>query len=274
MIGSAHARDQRSQLRYFVAAHGTNGTLRMDRRVIDRWLVSIGHLAQSSRRGHVSTVKNFLAWAVTEGYVEARILDLLPRVKVPRSVPRALSHDQVVQLLGVLRSDRQRVVVGLMIWCGLRCAEVADAKVEDVDEHAGTLFVKGKGGSERVLCLPDEFMPILDRWLNRRHRVPGPLVVTSAGARFAPETISRMVSLLMIEAGVKVAPRDGRSAHALRHTCASDVLDRGASITTVQALLGHQHLATTATYLRRARLEDLRAAMNGRTYKTETEGAA
>jgi integrase len=137
--------------------------------------------------------------------------------------------------------------------------------VEDVDEYAATMLIHGKGGHERMVCIPFELAPILSHWLDARTRVPGPLVTGRWGGLQA-STISTMVSRGMAETGVKVGPRDGRSAHALRHTAASDVLDHGGNLRVVQQMLGHAHIGSTEIYLRRARLEDLRVAMDGRTY--------
>lgn len=267
-------RNQRYHLHYFGVAVGMDQEFRVDRNTIRRWLEAIARLSVGTRRAHVSSVRMFLRYAASEGLVSAKVLDLIPKVRTPRAVPRALSRGQVTALLESLSDDRARVIVGLMLWAGLRCGEVANLRVEDVDEQGQTLFIRGKGGHERIVCIPDEFAPVLTRWLDWRRRVPGPLVLGRRGASYTTVTLSRSVSIWMRTAGVKVSSRDGRSAHALRHTAASDVLDRGASITTVQAMLGHAHLATTAIYLRRARLEDLRTAMNGRTYGRKEEGAA
>lgn len=240
--------------------------MRADRRVFARWLESIGHLSVNTRRVHISTARCFVAWAAAEGHIAVRALSLIPQVRGARAVPRALNGDQAARLLLSLSTQKKRVVIGLMLWCGLRCAEVASLKVEDLNEREATIWVKGKGGHERMVCIPPEFAPILSSWLDMRRRVPGPLVPAHHGGHYRAGTISTDVGEWMRTSGVKVASRDGRSAHALRHTAASDVLDGGASITTVQAMLGHAHLATTAIYLRRARLEDLRAAMGGRDY--------
>jgi site-specific recombinase XerD len=75
----------------------------------------------------------------------------------------------------------------------------------------------------------------------------------------------------MVDAGLKRRPRDGVSAHSLRHTCASDVLDACHDLRVVQQMLGHQHLATTAIYLRRADLSQMRDAMAGRRYRAKVE---
>lgn len=267
LIKPRTGRYQRGELDYFVTAHGTNLTMRADRKVFARWLEAIGHLSPNSRRVHVSTVRSFVRWASAEGHLPARALTLIPQVHGARAVPRALNGDHASQLIRSLDTQKQRVVVGTMIWSGLRCAEVAGLKVEDVNEREATLFIVGKGGHERMVPIPPELAPIITAWLDLRRRVPGPLIPSRFGGHYHPNTISNLVSRWMRTSGVKVASRDGRSAHALRHTCASDVLDRGAPITVVQQLLGHQHLSTTSIYLRRSRLEDLHIAMQGRDYQ-------
>lgn len=266
LVAPHTGRGQRSNLDRFRDAHGHNRGMRADRSVFARWLESIGDLSVNTRRVHTSTVRSFVRWAAAEGYVSVKALGLIPQVRGARAVPRALNGQQAAQLLVALPTQKKRVVCGLMLWCGLRCAEVAALKVEDLNEREGTMLVKGKGGHERVVCVPAEFAPILSSWLDMRRRVPGPLVPAHHGGHFRAGTISTDVAEWMRSAGVKVSSRDGRSAHALRHTAASDVLDRGASIRTVQEMLGHVHLASTAIYLRRAKLDDLRKAMGGRDY--------
>lgn len=260
-------RYQRGHLDVFSAAHGANRTLRADRRVFTKWLESIGHLSVGTRRLHVSTVRSFVRWAAAEGQIPIRALTLIPKVRTPRSVPRALNRDQAVAVIASLDTQKKRVIVGLLLWCGLRCGEVAALKVEDVNEQEATIFVVGKGGHERVVPIPAELQSIVTVWLDVRRRIPGPLVPSRHGGHYSPRTISYVVATWMRSSGVKRAAYDGRGAHALRHTCASDVLDRGANIRTVQELLGHTHLSSTSVYLRRASLEDLRTAMTGRTYE-------
>lgn len=78
--------------------------------------------------------------------------------------------------------------------------------------------------------------------------------------------VSILVGAWMQAAGIKSHRYDGVSAHALRHTAASDVLDQCNDLRAVQAMLGHRHLNTTAIYLRRTSAHQLREAMAGRSY--------
>ena len=78
---------------------------------------------------------------------------------------------------------------------------------------------------------------------------------------WGPGTISKLVAGWMAEAGVKRAPGDGVSAHALRHTMASNMLDACRNVRMVQQALGHANVATTDRYLRHATMDELRAAI-------------
>jgi integrase len=83
--------------------------------------------------------------------------------------------------------------------------------------------------------------------------------------RISARWISKRIGRLMADAGIH-RPGDRRTAHALRHTAASDVLDRCHDVRTVQQMLGHASLQSTEVYLRRADLNRLRRAMSGRVY--------
>lgn len=157
----------------------------------------------------------------------------------------------------------------LMVGMGLRCVEVSRADVADFDPAACTLLVRGKAGHERVLPVPVDIAALVVGYLDEVGWQAGPLVRPLSGQhrRVSEHTLSRRVADIMREALVKRRPHDGVSAHALRHTAASDVLDRCHDVRVVQQMLGHQSLATTQIYLRRASLDQLREAMEGRTYQ-------
>jgi site-specific recombinase XerD len=235
----------------------------------DRWLDQLGRWAPRSRRADLSHVRGFTAWLTARGHVAADPLADAPRVRVPRSVPRALPADQVAAILAACPDARARLIVDLMLWCGLRRGEVPALRVDDVSFSAATLRVRGKGGHERLLPLPGPVAASVEAYLAERP-APDPRAPLIRSYQHPASGISAVrvwmiVSDVMTAAGVHLTAGDGRSPHALRHTAATDTLRAGATLADVQALLGHSSIATTAIYLR-TDTAALARAMGARSY--------
>ena len=260
----------RHWLGHFSANFGRRPLDQFTRRAIDRWMATIGSFAPGSRRNALSAVRGFCRWMHAEGLIGSDPTIGVPPIRQPRSVPRAMPAGDVGRLIAHAPDARARAIIWLMVGCGLRCIEVARLTVDDYDDRARTIRVVGKGGHERELPVPAEVRQALDGYLAEVGSVSGPLIRSERGRGhgLAPGTISLYMARWMTAAEVKHGRRDGRSAHALRHTCASDVLDGGASLPVVQEMLGHRQLATTSVYLRRASIGQMRSAMEGRTYAT------
>ena len=180
-----------------------------------------------------------------------------------------MSNGELGELLEQCTTKRQQAMVALMVHCGLRCGEVASLQYDDLDLQAQVLVVTGKGGHQRALPVPDEAVDLLNVYFGeapprggepvfRRHDLPG--------VGLAPSSVGTEIGRLMRRAGVKGSAYDGVSAHALRRTCASDMLERGANIRHVQQVLGHASIATTQLYLRAAEAHELRSVVEGRSY--------
>ena len=225
----------------------------LDREALLDWQRTIAAHRPATRRAYLSTVRTFCRWAVAEGLLGADPTRGLA-VREPRSVPRALSAPEMGRLRAVLPDLRARLVVALMAREGLRCAEVSGLGVADWDRAAGSLRVHGKGGHVRVLPLAGDVEMLLAGWVGERRS--GPLV------GLKPATLSTLVAGWMAAAGIKGGRYDGISAHALRHTAASDFYDRTRDIRAAQRLLGHANLGTTDRYLRHADDQALRAGLN------------
>lgn len=154
-----------------------------------------------------------------------------------------------------------------MVGCGFRCVEVSRVDVQDYDPTTLTIVATGKALHERRIPVPLEVADALDRYLDEAGSVGGPLIRSVHGDRLASKTLSGYVRGWMRAAGVKTANLDGRSAHGLRRTAGSDVMDRCGDIRVVQEMLGHVKIETTAkSYLRPVAIGHLREAMEGRAY--------
>lgn len=233
---------------------------------IDRWLESIRDLADSTRRQNLSAVRSFCRWLVAQGMLRTDPTAHVGKIRQAKRVPRTLTEDEVCRVLRAAPDARARAVLWLMVGCGLRCVEVSRLRVEDFDGR--TVVVTGKNSDQRVVPVPVRVAEAVNSYLDEVGVTSGPLIrselVPSAG--LAPATLSGYVRGWMRLAGVKVRALDGRSAHALRRTCASDVADR-ADLRVVQQILGHSDLAVTGRhYLRPVPVEQMREAMEGRSY--------
>jgi integrase len=224
----------------------------LERAHILAWQATVGDQAPATRRGYLSTLKTFCGWAIDNDLLTVDPSARLAKVREPRAEPRHLSAGRVARLNMVLPDDRARLIVALMVELGLRCVEVARLVVTDWDNSAAELRVVGKGGHVRYGQVLDDVAVMLERRCAGRS---GPIVGLSANR------ISMLVSRWMDAAGIKGGRYDGVSAHALRHTAASNLLDGCGNVRLVQEFLGHASLATTERYLRRHSAAEMRAAM-------------
>lgn len=240
----------------------------LNRGHVNRWWASLA-VGPSSARNQLSTVKTFLRWLVEQGHLRVDPSRHVRPPREPRRVPRTVQPPVAAALVAGLPDERARLVVLWMLHLGLRCGEVARLELGDIDFDARLVLVRGKGGNERMLPVPAEAWQALDGYLAVHPCSSGPLVrrYDDPHRGLSPHYVSDLVRGWMRDIGVKRSSRDGISGHALRRTCASDLLEGGAHIRQVQAVLGHQSIATTEKYLRRSDAKDLRGIMDGRTYR-------
>lgn len=263
-ITAATAKRHRETLRHFVASVGPLPVERLQRRHIERWLATRSHVAPATRRSDFSVVRCFTRWLVMQQSVKRDPTMGMSAPRAPRRVVRTLSDDELARLRAVLPDARAHAVVALMLGLGLRRAEVVGLQLGDWDRAAGVLYVVGKGGHTRMLPVPRSVAGELDAYLRQWPATAGPLVRSLRDGR-SPITANRLghlVAIWIAQAGVKQHAFDGRSAHALRRTLASEVADVEPDLRVVQAILGHAHLATTEVYLREKRdLGRMRSAL-------------
>lgn len=256
----------RYNLRGIAKTMGDPPAVTMDRSHVEGWLSS-STLAPATTRTRLSQLRCFSAWAVERGHIRRDPTLGVKGPRQPRRLPRGLKLAEVRAVLAQAPDERSRLVLLLMLQEGLRRREVAGLTIGDIDVAERTMLVTGKGDHQRVLPISDETWRALRAYLGTGRTVAGPLIRSLNDGRSAiqPATIGRLVSALMLSAGVKVRAYDGRSAHSCRHTAATDTLRGGAHLRDVQAMLGHRSIVSTQLYLPLV-VHDLRAAMGGRTY--------
>jgi integrase/recombinase XerC len=221
------------------------------------------YLAERTRAGtnrrtlarEVSGLRRFFRFARLAGLLDVEPV-LAVREKVRRRrLPRSISEDKLdaaFERTAVLDvSARDRALLELLYGSGLRVAEAAGLRLEDVDLYSGSVRVRGKGGHERIVPLSGASRATLDEVFAERGVAPGrgpsgrlPVFVNLRGGALTVRSMRRIVTRHL----PVTAERGGSSPHALRHSFATHLLDHGADLRAVQEMLGHARLSTTAVY--------------------------
>jgi integrase/recombinase XerD len=173
------------------------------------------------------------------------VVTRVPYGKKPRKLPVVLSPDEVRRLLDAVPPGRYRLMLRIAYGCGLRLGEVLHLRIADIDSARNTLWVRhGKGGKDRGVPLPAALLDELrDHW--RHHRPADWLFPGPTGRPLHEANLQRAFQKARRRAGLRQRP----TIHTLRHGFATHLLEAGTDLPTIQGLLGHSQLATTARYL-------------------------
>jgi integrase/recombinase XerD len=166
-------------------------------------------------------------------------------VKTPRKLPVVLGLDEVAQFFAAIGNLKHRAILMTAYAAGLRLSEVVSLRVEDIDSRRMALRVRqGKGRKDREVMLSPRLLTVLRLYWQ---------VVRPGGYLFPGRDPDRPLSHSAVQRACKAALRRSGltkriSPHSLRHSFATHLLEAGADVRTIQILLGHSHLSTTARY--------------------------
>ncbi len=175
----------------------------------------------------------------------SELVPMLPYGKRPKTLACVLSPEEVAQLLEAARPGRERVLFQTAYACGLRLQEALHLQVKDIDSARMVLHVRqGKGNKDRLAPLSLTLLMELREYY-RTHRPVQWLFSTKAGEPVHPGTVQRQLQRAVKKAGL----RKPATMHTLRHSYATHMLEAGVDVMTLQKILGHRQLSTTARYL-------------------------
>jgi integrase/recombinase XerD len=177
-------------------------------------------------------------------------------IKEPTKIPHILSQDEAKRLLMMSGKLQVRLLFSIGYGAGLRVSEVVKLKVKHIDTSLCVIRVEqGKGKKDRHVMLSPETLALMREWwkvrsnkydlgvpAGERWLFPG----RRKGRHLTPRQVTRLFQVTIEAAGIKKK----LTLHALRHSFATHLFDRGVDIRTIQALLGHEKLETTARYMR------------------------
>jgi integrase/recombinase XerD len=242
---------------------------KVTRRDVEQYLLGLAEAGRSASTRNVALSSiRFLLQATTSEDVTATI----PRVKKPRTLVSVLSPDEVERLLSATDSPKYRAIFMTAYGAGLRIGEVRQLRIEDIDSARGLIHVRyGKTG-ERYVPLSTRLLGVL-RSYYRAYRPAGPQLFPGRGngGVLTRAAISKVLKQVVKKAGIdkRVTP------HTLRHCFATHLLDTGTDLHTLQVLLGHASLNSTATYLHlsRQRLAQVKSPLDRLAVGADTRAA-
>jgi integrase/recombinase XerD len=163
-------------------------------------------------------------------------------------LPNIMSEDEVGKLFKAELTLKEYCTVGLLYGCGLRISEVCSLRIKDIESNDKRIKVyQGKGAKDRYTLLPNELLEKLRTYYVEAGR-PAEYLFTSIQTKRSlhPRSMQLIVNSAMAKAGFA---NKGFTAHTLRHSFATHMLDNGANIHVIKTLLGHSKIETTMIYL-------------------------
>lgn len=260
----------RRDLRHFFTALALESPCDVDRVAVTGYLKDLkaAGVKPATINRRLAAIRQFYRHALRQEWCAVDPTELLRSRRGRRQLPKVLDEMQVVALLeapdtATALGLRDRALLETLYATGLRVSELASLRVDQVNLHQGFVqVVGGKGGKDRLVPLGDAAIGRLRTYLERarpellKDKQTDALFVSQQGRAMTRQTIWHRIKHWAQQAGM---PASWISPHKLRHAFATHLLNHGADLRVVQALLGHANLSTTEiyTHVANARLKQL-----------------
>lgn len=214
----------------------------------------------------LSSLRSFYAFLQLDGYIAVNPLERIRSPKIGAHLPDVLTLDEIDRIieavdLSMLEGQRNRAMIELMYSCGLRVSELCNLRISDLYLTEEFIRVTGKGDKQRLVPISPRAIEELNYYFNDRDRIaikPGYIdyvfVSERRGKPLSRITVFRLVKELVKAAGIN----KNVSPHTFRHSFATHLLEGGANLRIIQAMLGHESISTTEIYahIDRSRLRE------------------
>lgn len=218
-------------------------------------LTDIGIHARSRAR-ILSSLRSFYGFLRLDGFIDKDPTELLESPKIGMHLPDVLTLHEIDDVINAIdlskkEGQRNRAMIELLYSCGLRVSELCALKMSDLYLQEQFIRVTGKGDKQRLVPISSRAIAELEAYFTDRNRIP-----VKPGYEdyvFISERLKKPLSRIMVfhfikqlvlEAGIK----KNVSPHTFRHSFATHLLEGGASLRVIQAMLGHESIATTEIY--------------------------
>lgn len=209
----------------------------------------------ASSRLLITALRSLLGYLYIEGLIDKPLTAVMPAVANPKlaDLPNALEPSEVQRVLAACdrrtnKGRRDFAMLMLLVRLGLRAGEVRVLSLDDIDWHAGTIAVRGKGGRFDQLPLPVDVGEALAAYLQRDRPTAARSRTVFVGVRAPYQSLTSAAVTKAAQAAAHRAGLPAVTAHRLRHTAATQMVRAGVPLVEIGQVLRHQRLATTAIY--------------------------
>ncbi len=203
----------------------------------------------------LSGVRSFFKFLLLDGFIDADPTELLVSPHVRNALPDVLSTAEVDRLeasidLSKWEGQRNRAIIEVLFSCGLRVSELVNLKLSNLYVEEKFVRITGKGDKERLVPISSRALDELNAWFADRNAMrikPGEedyVFLNRRGAHLTRTMILIMIKRQAVAAGITKTI----SPHTLRHSFATALLEGGADLIAIQAMMGHEDIATTEIY--------------------------
>jgi integrase/recombinase XerD len=201
-----------------------------------------------------SSLRMFFLFHLGEGLIEVTPMNNIQSPRAEKKLPKFLSVDEIERLIESINGKfkypmRDKAILELLYGCGLRVSELLNTRREDIFLKEDFIRVKGKGSKERIIPIGSKAKKALIKYITEERPVLDKkksafLFLTRRGNKLSRMGLWKRFQEYLIKSGITKSC----TPHTLRHSFATHLLERGASLRTVQLLLGHADISTTQIY--------------------------
>lgn len=208
----------------------------------------------SSISRKISTLRTFYKYLLKEKKIDKNPMTLISNPKKEKKLPNYLKYNELEKLLNSIdiskkEEIRNKLIIELLYSTGIRVSELINIKMKDIDIKENQITILGKGNKERIVLFGKEAKKTLKLYIsNFQEEFKGNIKEHYLLTINNKPLTSNKVRLIVKEVLRKSCLNINISPHTIRHTFATHLLDNGADLKTVQELLGHENLKTTAIY--------------------------
>ena len=209
----------------------------------------------SSVSRKISALRSFFKYNIKEKTITNNPMTLISNPKKEKKLPKYLNYEEIEKLLNCIEMDKkegiqERLIIELLYSTGIRVSELINIKIKDIKIKENQINILGKGNKERIVLFGEKAKEIIKLYLNAyKEEFQGNisnqyLLINKKGKQLTTNKVELIVKDVLRKSALKL----NISPHTLRHTFATHMLDSGADLKSVQELLGHENLKTTAIY--------------------------